>query len=264
MASDRDDAFPTRQVLEIYKKKHKGAKKGYDLLKKKSDALTVRFRALLKDIYKTKKGIGQQMRDASFSLAHATYAAGGKFKKRLHNKVQQARIRVRVSQDNVAGVRLPIFKQVADQEAEEEEAMGLARGAAKIKASVQKWDELVQNLVRLASLQTSFVALDEAIKVTNRRVNALDNVVIPRTQNTIKYIQAELDELEREDIFRIKKVLEVKSARQEKEEAEMEARKEKNKVEQTESEPPRPPREATGDRGDMLSKFDGDNDLIFS
>merc|ERR1712025_1140365 len=95
---------------------------------------------------------------------------------------------------------------------------------------VQKWDELVQNLVRLASLQTSFVALDEAIKVTNRRVNALDNVVIPRTENTIKYIQAELDELEREDIFRIKKVLEVKGARQEKEEQEMSARREKNKA----------------------------------
>ena len=54
--------------------------------------------------------------------------------------------------------------------------------------------------------QTSFLALDEAIKVTNRRVNALDNVVIPRTKNTIKYIESELDELEREDIFRIKKV----------------------------------------------------------
>ena len=54
-------------------------------------------------------------------------------------------------------------------------------------------------------------------------------VVIPRTQNTIKYIQAELDELEREDIFRIKKVLEVKGARQLKEEAETAARREQNK-----------------------------------
>ena len=65
-------------------------------------------------------------------------------------------------------------------------------------------------IIRLSSLQTSFISLDEAIKVTNRRVNALDNVVIPGVQQTIAYIETELDELEREDIFRLKKVLEVK------------------------------------------------------
>ncbi|KUF99026.1 hypothetical protein AM588_10008370 [Phytophthora nicotianae] len=54
--------------------------------------------------------------------------------------------------------------------------------------------------------QTSFVTLDEALKVTNRRVNALDNVTIPRIEKTISYITRELDELEREDFVRIKKV----------------------------------------------------------
>lgn len=65
-------------------------------------------------------------------------------------------------------------------------------------------------IIRLSSLQTSFISLDEAIKVTNRRVNALDNVVIPGILDTIHYIESELDELEREDIFRLKKVLQVK------------------------------------------------------
>ena len=55
-------------------------------------------------------------------------------------------------------------------------------------------------------------------------------MVIPRTANTIKYIQAELDELEREDIFRIKKVLEVKTAKQVKEDAELAQRREANKA----------------------------------
>ncbi len=50
--------------------------------------------------------------------------------------------------------------------------------------------------------QTSFAALDEAIKLTNRRVNALDNVVIPRIVATIAYIDSELSEIEREEIFR--------------------------------------------------------------
>ena len=59
-------------------------------------------------------------------------------------------------------------------------------------------------LVQLATLQTSFVILDEAIKVTSRRVNALDTVVIPRL-STQWYIKSELDELEREEFFRLKR-----------------------------------------------------------
>jgi V-type H+-transporting ATPase subunit D len=65
---------------------------------------------------------------------------------------------------------------------------GLARGGKEIEKCTKKWTTLFENLIQLASLQTSFLALDEAIKVTNRRVNALDNVVIPRTTNTIKCV----------------------------------------------------------------------------
>lgn len=62
------------------------------------------------------------------------------------------------------------------------------------------------NKIRLASLQTSFVTLDEALKVTNRRVNALENVTIPKIEGTLAYIGRELDELEREDFTRLKLV----------------------------------------------------------
>ena len=55
-------------------------------------------------------------------------------------------------------------------------------------------------------LQTAFVILDEVIKVVNRRVNAIEHVIIPRTENTIKYINSELDELDREEFYRLKKV----------------------------------------------------------
>ena len=67
-------------------------------------------------------------------------------------------------------------------------------------------------LVEIASLQTQFVTLDEVIKVTNRRVNALEYVVIPRIEFTIKYIEKELDEQDREDFFRLKIVTDKKKA----------------------------------------------------
>jgi vacuolar-type H+-ATPase subunit D/Vma8 len=55
---------------------------------------------------------------------------------------------------------------------------------------MQAFLKSVELLVELASLQTAFLTLDEAIKTTNRRVNALDNVVRPKLENTISYIKA--------------------------------------------------------------------------
>ena len=57
-------------------------------------------------------------------------------------------------------------------------------------------------MIDLASLQTAFTILDEVIKLTNRRVNAIEHVIIPRVENTIKYINSELDEMDREEFYR--------------------------------------------------------------
>jgi len=116
-----------------------------------------------------------------------------------------ATVRVTSRTDNVAGVKLPVFNQYHTG-VENTETLGLAGGARKIGACKEKFGEYLKSLIRLASLQTSFVTLDEALKVTNRRVNALENVTIPRIAATLSYISRELDELEREDFTRLKKV----------------------------------------------------------
>ena len=66
----------------------------------------------------------------------------------------------------------------------------------------------MQALIKLAPLQTSFVTLDEALKVTNRRVNALENVTLPHIEGVISYIKKELDEMECEEFTRVKKLKE--------------------------------------------------------
>jgi V-type H+-transporting ATPase subunit D len=110
--------------------------------------------------------------------------------------------------DNVAGVKLPVFELKKDGTSHIDfDVLGINAGGKQIGKAKEKFTALLDGLVKLGSLQTSFLTLDEAIKVTNRRVNALDNVIIPRIDNTISYITSELDEIEKEEFFRLKKVL---------------------------------------------------------
>jgi V-type H+-transporting ATPase subunit D len=100
---------------------------------------------------------------------------------------------------------------------------GLGKGGEQIRASRRAYGKTLTLLVELASLQVAFMTLDAAIKVTNRRVNALEKVVVPKIENTLAYIKDELDEMDREEFFRLKMVQGKKKARIAKADAEYEA-----------------------------------------
>lgn len=84
---------------------------------------------------------------------------------------------------------------------------GLGRGGQQVLKSKEVYAKAVETLVELASLQTAFTILDEVIRATNRRVNAIEHVVIPRLEGTVKYIISELDEMDREEFFRFERNL---------------------------------------------------------
>ena len=204
--SQRLNVVPTVTMLGVVKARLVGATRGHALLKKKSDALTVQFRQILKKIVSTKESMGDIMKTSSFALTEAKYVAGDNIKHVVLENVKEASLRVRSRTENVAGVKLPKFDYSADGEATKNDLTGLARGGQQVQQCRVAYIKAIEVLVELASLQTSFLTLDDAIKTTNRRVNALENVVKPRLENTISYIKGELDELEREDFFRLKKI----------------------------------------------------------
>jgi V-type H+-transporting ATPase subunit D len=247
---------PTRMNLTTYKGKFLAAKKGYDLLKRKADALKVRFRDIMKAIYATKVGMADQSSAAFFSLTQAEYAAGS-FRNKVLESQLTASVRVSSRTDNVAGVKLPVFSSY-DLKNENQESLGLAGGGRQIDNCKKKFGEYLEALIKLASLQTSFITMDEALKVTNRRVNALENVTIPKIENTLKYINRELDELEREDFTRLKKVQAKKEEKKNIDDAEGKARFDERQAKSSGV--------GSGDGdGNVMSGFDAadDDDVVF-
>jgi len=214
---DRIAIFPSRMAQTLMKSRLKGAQTGHSLLKKKADALQMRFRMILKKIIETKSLMGTVMKEAVFSLAEAKFASGD-FNQVVLQNVTKAQIKVRTRKDNVAGVNLPIFECYQDG-TDAYELAGLSRGGQQLTKLKKNYQKTITLLVELASLQTSFITLDEVIKITNRRVNAIEHVIIPRIERTLAYITTELDEREREEFYRLKKIQEKKKIIRKKKEA---------------------------------------------
>ncbi|KAI9477204.1 H(+)-transporting V1 sector ATPase subunit D [Coemansia sp. RSA 989] len=205
MAAVRDNVFPTRMNLTITKSRLKGAQTGHSLLKRKSEALTTRFRVIVRKIEEAKLKMGKVMQNASFSLAEVAYITGD-ISYQVRESAKTATFKVSAKQENVSGVLLPAFESDVQSGPGQFELTGLGRGGQQIQKARAVYIKAVETLVELASLQTAFVILDEVIKLTNRRVNAIEYVIIPRIENTISYINSELDEQDREEFYRLKKI----------------------------------------------------------
>ncbi|KAJ3190030.1 H(+)-transporting V1 sector ATPase subunit D [Gaertneriomyces sp. JEL0708] len=246
----RINVFPTRMALTGMKNRLKGAQTGHSLLKRKSEALTRRFRDIVKKIDEAKRKMGKIMQVANFSYAEVMYSTGD-IGYQIRESVKTASLRVSSKLENVSGTMLPSFDLVPFPQNSPFDLTGLGRGGQQIQKCRETYKKALEVLVELASLQTAFVILDEVIKLTNRRVNAIEHVIIPKIENTIKFITAELDEADREEFYRLKKV---------------QGKKKERLAEETrlrEAGPAFSEESASHQAANVLSEYEQDPDIIF-
>jgi V-type H+-transporting ATPase subunit D len=198
------NVIPTRMELQNLKGKLIGANRGHDLLKKKSDALSLRFRSLLREIRETKLEVGNLANEALFAYTEVKFVASDISPIVIQSVGNMPQL-LYMSIDNIAGVRVPDFSR-AGSGTDTNALLGLSRGGAQVQKAKESFNSLLDALIRLAMLQTSFQIIDEVLRITNRRVNAMEYVLIPRYKEMIAFVDFGLEEMEREEFYRLKKV----------------------------------------------------------
>lgn len=211
---------PSQMTKLIYKGKLKSAQKGWDLLKKKNDSLKKKLQEIMLSLLEKKKMIKELFNKAYMAMAESEWSAGDYFQQ-IINTVDKASFTLDIKFDNIAGVQLPSFT-AKEEEGVTQDKIRRTQGGAQIQKARNYFKELLEVVVEIASLQTSFLKLDMVIKITSRRVNALEYIVIPRFKDVIVYINQELEEQAREQKFVMKKVLDNRKRTAEEKEREAE------------------------------------------
>ena len=197
---------PTRMELTRLKKKLVTATKGHKLLKDKRDELMRQFLDLVREnmALRQKVEAGVLSANKNFVIAKA-----GMSEQILNTALMSPKqeVYLEASKKNVMSVDIPVFKtRTRTADANDIYSYGFAFTSGDLDDAVKSLADILPDMLRLAEVEKSCQLMAAEIEKTRRRVNALEHVIIPETQENIKYITMKLDENERSTQIRLMKV----------------------------------------------------------
>lgn len=210
-----ENVAPTRSNLLQRRDQVKLAIRGADLLKRKRDALVGEFFALVKASLEARRALSQASREAYFALFLANAWDGPEAVGSLA-LAQQKALEVDLKMENIFGVKVPQVLPPTFDDALPFSPVGA--GASTLKAAAQ-FRKLVEAIVNVAATETRLRRIGEEIKKTNRRVNALEQLVIPGINYEIRQIRSVLDQRALEEVTVLKRIKAKLEAREEAEKA---------------------------------------------
>jgi V/A-type H+-transporting ATPase subunit D len=195
---------PTRMDLLDIRKKLVLADKGHKLLEEKRDALVEKFFGIIYKRNELVKQIDVDFSIAFLSLIQSQMILGEKKVEDISYITPDIGL-IDIETDNIMGVKIPKMNK-AQIKQELEPSYSFIETCSKLDDAQQEFKHLLIKLVDLADLEGGIKSLAVEIEKTKRRVNVLENNLIPKLTSTIKYIEMQLEEREREDFFRRKRI----------------------------------------------------------
>ena len=198
------DIKPTRSELIKLKGRIKQTKNGYKLLKMKRDGLFHEFRKLLAEMIEAKRELTNTYRLAKQRIDLANAIEGG-LKVRSAAIANSASPEVEVERRNIMGVVVPSVSGTNLKQAFGERSIGFTGSSPYIDEAADSFGNLIERMVKAAEMEATLKRHLAEIEATKRRVNALEFKVIPELEEARVFIQLRLEEMEREETFRLKR-----------------------------------------------------------
>jgi V/A-type H+-transporting ATPase subunit D len=193
--------------LTSLKKRLVTAKRGHKLLKDKQDELVKKFLDMVKQNRALREEVEAELIGAfkSFTMARSQMSANVVEESLM---IPSAKVSINVKKENIMSVNVPKL-EILQEESKNLYPYGFANTSAEMDAAIRTLATMLPKMLKLAELEKACQLMADEIEKTRRRVNALEYVLIPQLENTIKYITMKLDENERSSRTRLMKIKEM-------------------------------------------------------
>ncbi|MEF8791477.1 MAG: V-type ATP synthase subunit D [Haloarculaceae archaeon] len=216
-----EDVKPTRKNLMQIEDRIDLSERGHDTLEKKRDGLIMEFMDILDQAQDVRSELEADYDRAQEAIDMAR-AMDGDVAVRGAAAALKEHPEITTQSKNIMGVVVPQIESSKVRKDLDERGYGLLGSSARIDEAADAYEELVEKVILAAEVETAMKKMLEEIETTKRRVNALEFTLLPQLYENQEYIEQKLEEQEREEIFRMKKI----KAKKEREEAEERAEEE--------------------------------------
>ena len=210
------DVKPTRKNLMAIEDRIELSERGHDTLEKKRDGLIMEFMDILDQAQDVRSDLDESYEHAQHTINMAR-AMEGDVAVRGAAAALKEHPEITSQSKNIMGVVVPQIESTKVRKSLDQRGYGLVGTSARIDEAADAYEELLETVILAAEVETAMKKMLDEIEKTKRRVNALEFKLLPELHGAQEYIEQKLEEQEREEIFRMKKI---KAKKEEDEKAE--------------------------------------------
>ncbi len=196
---------PTRSALLKLNRRISLAERGHRILKEKREVLVMEFFSIYEDQKYLRREVNRELNDA-FTLYMKLKMVDRNVEDLASVLPDTQEPKIEVKEKNIMGVTVPLINLKGMNEDLTERGYNLYTSSTLLDETYDAFKDILEKIVRLGEIEKSVKLLAKEIEKTNRRVNALEYVILPKLKRQKKFIQFQLEEREREDFFRRKRV----------------------------------------------------------